>query len=72
MINEFLTIRNFVPEDPPTIAIKICLGCLLFLIVCILIFWIASFVEYLNGTVFRVREWELDMIDEEVRNGGKD
>ena len=67
-MTEFLTIRNYVPKDPPTTAMMIWYGFILCLIIFIVIYGIASFVGYLNRTVFDVREWELDMIDEEVRN----
>ena len=68
-MTEFLTIKNFVQKDPPTLAMKLWYGFILCLLVFIVIYWIASGVGFLERKVFTVKDWELDMIDEEVRNG---
>lgn len=68
-MTEFLTIRNFVPKAPMSTGVTICYWVILFLMVVIALYWLANFIRVINEKFFTVKEWQLDMIDEEVRNG---
>lgn len=65
---EFLTIRNFVPKTPMSTGETIWYWFILFLMVVIALYWLADFIRVINEKFFTVKEWQLDMIDEEVRN----
>ena len=68
-MTEFLTIRNFVPKTPMNTGETIWYWFILFLMVVIALYWLADFIRVINEKFFTVKEWQLDMIDEEVRNG---
>lgn len=68
-MTEFLTIRNFVPKAPMSTGVTIWYWVILFLMVVIALYWLANFIRVINEKFFTVKEWQLDMIDEEVRNG---
>lgn len=68
-MTEFLTIRNFVPKTQMNTGETIWYWVILFLMVVIALYWLANFIQVINEKFFTVKEWQLDMIDEEVRNG---
>lgn len=68
-MTEFLTIRNFVPKAPMSTGETIWYLFILILMVVIALYWLANFIQVINEKFFTVKEWQLDMIDEDVQNG---